>query len=112
MKQRRNTLNIINFVRGVEERYERDLFGTTQKEVELVKKYGFRNTFLLQYDAMILQEYQELFLDEKDEKMELGLWIEIVQPLCEKVGIPWESKLGFRWDWHVKPGFLMAYTQE
>lgn len=112
MGQRKNALNIINFVRGVEERYERDLFGTTKKEIELVKRYGFPNTFLLQYDALIQKEYQELFLVEKDDKMELGLWIEIVQPLCEKVGIPWESKLGFRWDWHVKPGFLMAYTQE
>ncbi len=108
-------VNIMNFVRAHEPRikdFDKVLFETTVKEIDLVKKYGFENTFLLQYDAIISKEYNytELFNREKDDKMELGLWLEIVQPLCEKVGLPWRSENGWSWDWHIVPGFSMAYT--
>ena len=46
------------------------------------------------------------------EKTEFGVWIEIVRPLCEKVGIPWRGRNGWAWDWFVMPGFLESYTVE
>lgn len=107
----RKVINIINFVRGVEPRLDMDLYTPVQEEIKLVKKYGFENTFLIQYDALIMEEFQKLFIAEQDRKMELGVWLEIVKPLCEKIGIPWNSELGYDWDWHVKPGLLQAYTQ-
>lgn len=52
----KNIANIINFVRAVEPR-EKDnsyLPETTRKELELCRRYSFRSTVLLQYDALIL----------------------------------------------------------
>ncbi len=105
--------NIMNFVRQCEPRdkyLDSILVETTKRTIELVKEYGFDNTFLLQYDAVIDPEFTELFKREMDDKMELGLWLEIVQPMCEAVGLPWRSTRGWKWDWHVVPGFSMAYT--
>lgn len=100
-------VNIMNFVRQCDPRMEdseRILYETTAAQVSLVKEYGYDNTFLLQYDAVIDSAYQELFHREADGHMELGLWYEIVQPLVEKAGLPWRGQKGWRWDWHVIPG--------
>ncbi len=105
-------VNIVNFVRGVEPREEKDLLTPVIEEIRLNKKYGFENTFLLQYDAMMRQDMVDLFHKEKDEHMELGIWIEMARCLVEKAGIPWRSKRGWDWDWYVNPGFLLAYTRE
>lgn len=106
-------VNIMNFVRGVEPRNpELDLVKPVVEEIALNKKYGFDNTFLLQYDALIDPRFRDLFLKERDEHMELGVWIEVVRPLVEKVGIAWRGRPGFDWDWFVNPGFLPAYTYE
>lgn len=108
-------VNIMNFVRQCDPRIEdseRILYETTAAQVALVKEYGYENTFLLQYDAVIDPAYQELFRREADGHMELGLWYEIVQPLVEKAGLPWRGREGWRWDWHVIPGFSMAYPPE
>ena len=108
-------INIMNFVRQCDPRIddsERILYETTAAEVALVKEYGYDSTFLLQYDAVVDPGYQKLFRQEADSHMELGLWYEIVQPLTEKAGIPWRGREGWRWDWHVIPGFSMAYTIE
>lgn len=104
-------VNIINFIRGCEPRDPNvDLFGTVKEEIALNKRYGFDNTFLIQHDAMVQSEYTDLLNREKDEQMELGVWIEIGQPLVESVGIDWRGR--FPWDWHVDPGFLPSYTKE
>lgn len=108
-------INIMNFVRQCDPRLEdseKILFDTTRQQVALVKQYAVENTFLLQYDALIDPRYQELFLTERDERMELGLWYEIVKPLCDKAGIAWRGREDWTWDWHVVPGFSMAYTKE
>lgn len=105
-------INIINFVRGCEPRYpEIDLVATTKNEMELNKKYGFPNTLLIQYDAMINKEFQKVFRDEKDENTEIGIWFECVRELVEACGLEWRGAADLTWDWHIIPGFLMAYTQ-
>ena len=108
----RRIVNIVNFVRGAEPRNpSKDLLAPVVGEIELVKKYNFPNTFLLQYDALILEQYQEIFKREADENMEIGIWIECVRQLIEACGLEWRGDPNVTWDWHVVPGFLMAYTQ-
>ncbi len=108
-------VNVMNFVRQCDPR-EQDsetmLFETTSATVALVKEFGVKNTFLLQYDALVDAGYQALFRRERDENMELGLWLEIVKPLCDKADIPWRGRADWTWDWHVVPGFSMAYTRQ
>ena len=107
-----NIVNIINFVRGKEPRNRsQDLTETIREEIALNKKYGFPNTILLQYDALNQPEFQPLISDADDGTTEFGFWFEVVQPLCEKVGIKWRGRPGFEWDWHVCPGFLESYNE-
>lgn len=105
----------MNFVRQNDSRLENSeniLFETTKQELALAKEYGIENTFLLQYDALIDERYINLFKNEANETTELGLWFEIPKPLLDKAGLPWRGREGLTWDWHVVPGFSMAYTQE
>ena len=105
-----NIVNIMNFVRGIDPRYkELDLVLPVKKELELCQKYGYKNTFLMQYDAMIRKEFVDV-IKSADENTEVGVWVEIGKSLTEKVGLEWEGREGWDWDWHVNPGFLPAYT--
>lgn len=108
-------VNVMNFIRQCEPRIasaDKMLFPTTQAQIEMVKKYGVENTFLLQYDTLCDPKYVELFQREKDERMEIGLWYEIVEPMTSAVGLPYRSEFGWAWDYHIVPGFSMGYTQE
>ncbi len=108
-------INIMNFVRQIDERMDDSLnvlYNTTKSELDLINEYDLNATFLLQYDALCDERYIKLFKGVNPDKIELGLWYEIVQPLTSKCGIPYESEAGWRWDWHIKPGFSMAYTLE
>ena len=108
-------INFMNFVRQNDPRLENSeqlLFETTKQELALAKQYGIENTFLLQYDALIDERYIHLFKNEANETTELGLWFEIPKPLLEKAGLPWRGREGWTWDWHIVPGFSMAYTKE
>lgn len=108
-----NIVTIMNFIRGVEPRNPNlDLLEPVKRQMELNEKYGFDNTFLLQYDALINPAFSELFTKAPDSRREIGVWIEIVRPLTEKVGIKWRGRPGYDWDWYVDPGFLPAYTKE
>lgn len=53
-----------------------------------------------------------IFKQEADDNMEIGLWFECVKQLVEKAGLPWRGDPALTWDWHVVPGFLLAYTHE
>lgn len=109
MKKR--VMNLVNFVRGCEPRQPwQDLYTPVAEELRIDKSYGFPHTFLLQYDALLRKDFQELFLGAQDENLELGLWFEMGRPLTEAVGIGWRGRPGYDWDWFVDPGFLVAYT--
>lgn len=108
-----NVVNIMNFVRQIDEREENStqrMLGMTTEQLQLVNEYGLPNTFLLQYDAVCDPDFVSLFKNEGTDKTELGLWYEIVEPLTTACGIPYRSERGWKWDWHIDPGFSMAYT--
>lgn len=107
----KNILNIINFVRAVEPREKDDsyLLSTFRREMELNGRYGFKNTVLLQYDALIKDEYREI-IEKYRDITEVGLWLEIVQPLAEHSSIAWRGR--FPWDWHNHVGFTVGYDPE
>lgn len=105
-------VNIMNFVRRIDERMEdstRRLLEFTAEQLRLVNEFSLDNTFLLQYDALCDEDFVSLFKNEATEKTELGLWYEIVEPLTTACGMPYRSEMGWKWDWHIIPGFPMAY---
>ena len=107
--KKRQIINIVNFIRGCEPREPMDLVLPVQKQIELMKQHNLRGTFLLQYDAMLDPVYVELMKSLDRDQFEIGVWFEVVQPLVEKVDIPWRGR--FPWDWHVHCGFSMGYTK-
>ncbi len=106
---KRHIMNIVNFVRGCEPRYEVDLLAPVIKELETDRRFGLEDTFLLQYDALLRDDMVAAFAG-CGEETELGLWFEMCRALTEKVGIAWRGRPGYDWDWFVDPGFLEAYT--
>ena len=106
-------VNLMNFVRRIDEREHdstRRLLEFTAEQLRLVNEYGVDNTFLLQYDAVCDEDFVSLFKREATQRTELGLWYEIVEPLTSACGIPYRSEKGWKWDWHIIPGYSMAYT--
>ena len=109
----RKVVNIVNFVRSADPRPPRaEMISTIREEVALNRKYGFENTILLQYDALVDPEMMAEVLKSDKDKTEFGLWFEMSRPLNEAAGLPWRPKSpreNWNWDWHINPGFLMAY---
>lgn len=106
----KNVANIINFARGCEPRSDDDSFllPTLYEELELCKRYDFRSTVLLQYDALVNPEYPALLRSGYD--VEIGLWLETVQPMAEDAGLTWHGR--YPWDWDIRVNFLSAYTPD
>ncbi len=105
----RQIVNIINFIRGCEPREPVDLVRPVREQIDLMTRHGLRGTFLIQYDALIDPEYTDMLKQLDPRQFELGVWFEVVQPLVERVGLPWRGR--FPWDWHVHCGFSMGYTK-
>ena len=105
-------VSIINFIRQLEPRdaniTENVLYETVHQQVELLKKYDLRGTFLLQYDALLNPRYQALLKKEIQRGSEVGGWWEITQPHVEAAGLKWRGR--YPWDWHADVGFATGYT--
>jgi len=110
MTKKRQIVNIVNFIRAVEPRRYIDLIGTVEKQIELMDKHKLPGTFLIQYDALIMPEYQELLKKLDPNRYEIGVWHEVVQPLVEDCGYTWTGR--YPWDWHCHCGFPVGYTKE
>ena len=107
-------VNFINFVRDIEPRIEaitpQVLYETTKAEAEAIHQWGFKGTWLLQYDALIDSRYQALMREELAHGCEVGGWWEITQPHAEAAGLKWRGR--YPWDWHADKGFAVGYTPE
>lgn len=112
MKNKRQILNIVNFIRGYnsEPQPEGETYRTVLEQIKLIDKYNFKSTFLIQYDALTFPEYQELMPSLDKSRYEIGVWFEIHKPLAEDCGIEWRGER--EWDGHVQFGFPMGYSKE
>lgn len=112
MKNKRQIINIVNFIRGFdsEPMPEGETYHTVLEQIKLIDKYNFKSTFLIQYDALTFPEYQKLMPSLDRERYEIGVWFEIHKPLAEDCGIKWRGKK--EWDGHVHCGFPMGYSKE
>ena len=61
----KNILNIINFVRAIEPRPNRniDMQEPMREQIRLLRENGLRGTFLLQYDALVDPAFDSLIED-------------------------------------------------
>jgi len=109
MNEKRQIINIINFIRGLEPREEVDLLGCVKEQIKLIDKYGFKATFLVQYDAMLMPEFTDMLKILDPERYEIGIWYEVVEQLTSACGIEWHGR--WAWDWHCHCGFPVGYTK-
>jgi len=107
---KRQIVNIVNFIRGVEPRNAADLVTPVREQIALMKHHGLRGTFLLQYDALIRPEYTEMLRALDPAQFELGIWLEMNRPHAEDADVPWRGQ--YDWDWHAHCGFSVGYTKE
>ena len=107
---KRQIVNFINFIRGNEPRFEIDLFETVKGHIDLLTKYGFKGTFLLQYDALINPEYTDMLKALPSDQFEIGVWFEIPQPLVENSNVPWRGCVP--WDCRANVGFSVGYEND
>lgn len=107
---KRRIVSIVNFIRAVEPRTSVDLMEPVLHQIELMKKYSLRGTFLVQYDTLLESRFTELLKTLDPAQFELGVWFETVQPQVEKAGYTWTGR--FPWDWHAHCGFSVGYTKE
>lgn len=105
-------VNIVNFIRLLEPRdpaiTEDVLYQTVVRQVDLMKKYHLRGTFLLQYDALMDPRYETLLRSLPRDSFEIGAWWELPEPLVEKAGIKWRGR--YPWDWRADVGFSTGYS--
>lgn len=105
-----NIATLVYFIRGVEPRYPIDLAGTLREQIRLTLSCGLTASWLLQYDALIRTEFTEPLKRELGGTYDIGIWLEVVEPLVRKAGIPWRGR--YAWDWHAHVGFSVGYTPE
>ncbi|WP_285010858.1 hypothetical protein [Pedobacter faecalis] len=107
-----NVVNIVNFIRLLEPRDAKItqdvLYKTVVEQVKMMKAYKLGGTFLLQYDALMDNRYQQLLKSLPRDSFEIGGWWELPQPLVEKAGLKWRGR--YPWDWHANVGFSTGYT--
>ena len=108
-------VNFINFIRQLEPRWPDEypdeyLFQTTVNELNQLNDFGFKGTFLIQYDALINPAYQELLKKAIEQGHEVGAWWEITEPHVKASGMQWRGR--YPWDWHADVGFATGYTPD
>ena len=105
-------VNIINFIRQCEPRIESItedvLYETVVAQVDNMKQYQLKGTFLLQYDSLMDVRYQTLLKALPTDMFEIGAWWEIPQPLVENSGYKWRGR--YPWDWEANVGFYTGYS--
>ena len=110
---KRNILNIVNFLRGVEPRTGRGDLNIREpflEQVRLMKENHLRGTFLLQYDALIDPFYTDILRELPPEQFELGVWFEVVEQLAAPCGVDWHGR--WSWDYWSEFSYTGAYTFE
>ena len=94
-------VNFINFIRYIEPRdaniTPQVLFETVKAEADAIHQYGFKGTWLLQYDALIDSRYQAC------------MNIEDYRDYCLSLGADVEEKLPFT-AFHYASGVLVFYV--
>lgn len=105
-------INVVNFIRGVEPRFQTDLLLPVQKQMELIRQHKLPATWLLQFDALVSGPFVQFLKEHRAENHEIGFWFEMNEKHCDAAGVRWRGRPGFEWD-HLPPvAFTIGYEPE
>lgn len=105
-------INVVNFIRGVEPRFETDLLLPVREQIAIIKRHKLPATWLLQFDAMVTGDFVKFLKDNMPKDHEVGFWFEMNQKHCEAAGVAWRGRPGFEWDHFPPVAFTIGYTPE
>jgi hypothetical protein len=100
----------VNFIRGVEPRFETDLMLPVQKQMELIVANKLPATWLLQFDALVSGPFVDFLKVHMPTGHEVGFWFEMNQKLCDAAGVEWRGRPGYEWDYSPPVAFTIGYT--
>ena len=105
-------VNIVNFIRLDEPRNhsitKEILYNTVVNQINIMRKYRLKGTFLLQYDALCNPRYQKLLKSLPADSFEVGAWWEIPRPFAKDAGLKWEGK--GEWDPYSAEDFSNGWS--
>ena len=105
-------INVVNFIRGVEPRFETDLLLPVRKQMELILAHKLPATWLLQYDALVSGPFVEFLKAHKAPDHEVGIWFEMNEMHCKAANVEWRGRPGYEWDHYPLVAFTIGYTPE
>ncbi|HZW65055.1 MAG TPA: hypothetical protein VFF23_05150 [Hanamia sp.] len=107
-------VNIINFIRLTEPRdaniTEEVLYQTVVSQIDIMRKYKLKGTFLLQYDALMDIRYQKLLKKLPSDSFDIGAWWEMPRPFVLDAGLKWRGNSS--WDPRADVDFATGYSIE
>jgi len=104
-------INVVNFIRAVEPRFQTDLILPVQKQMELVLEHKLPATWLLQFDALVSGPFVAFLKDHIAANHEVGTWFEMNEMHCKTAGVEWRGRPGYEWDSHPPVAFTIGYTE-
>ena len=105
-------INVVNFIRGVEPRFQTDLLLPVQKQMELILAHKLPATWLLQFDALVAGPFVDYLKTHMAGDHEVGFWFEMNEKLVRAAGVEWRGRPGYEWDWSPSVAFTIGYTPE
>jgi len=106
------SINVVNFLRGVEPRGPVDLFLPLQKQMEIILQNRLPATWLLQFDALVSGPFVEFLKAHMAKNHEVGIWFEMNEMHCKAAGVDWRGRPGYEWDHFPSVAFTIGYTPE
>ncbi len=104
-------INVINFIRGVEPRFETDLLLPVKKQMELIVEHKLPATWLLQFDALVSGKFVDYLKSHMPDNHEVGFWFEMNEMHCNAAGVDWRGRPGYEWDHYPTVAFTIGYTE-
>lgn len=105
-------INVVNFIRGVEPRFQTDLLLPVQKQMELILKRHLPASWLLQFDALVAGPFVGYLKEHIAKDHEVGFWFEMNEMLVKEAGVEWRGRPGYEWD-HLPPvAFTIGYSPD
>ncbi|MEI8282912.1 MAG: hypothetical protein WCG75_10940, partial [Armatimonadota bacterium] len=105
-------INIVNFIRAIEPRFQTDLLLPVQKQMEIIKGHNFPATWLLQFDALVSGPFVKYLKENMAESHEVGFWFEMNEMHCNAAGVKWRGRPGYEWDHYPNVAFTIGYSPE